>query len=198
VVGEHAFVHVACPALARAALAGAARKAPLYAAFKGFVGEGLFTAEGATWRVPPARATSHTHLRVRALRPDAPCADATRKSAGDTCHSRRRGKRVAVARALAAPGASAALDAAANAEMGTLLARLAARINAADGTGGSGSSGGATQAGPSATVVTAGAAAHVLQAAPFADVDMLPELQRMALRAMFRFLTVRTPLLHRR
>jgi hypothetical protein len=52
VVGEHAFVHVACPALARAALAGGATKAPFYSAFKGFVGEGLFTAEGEDWRVP--------------------------------------------------------------------------------------------------------------------------------------------------
>ena len=48
-MGEHAFVHVACPALARAALAAAPRKAPLYDAFKGFVGEGLFTAEGDDW-----------------------------------------------------------------------------------------------------------------------------------------------------
>jgi cytochrome P450 len=104
---------------------------------------------------------------------------------------RRRGKRVAVARALAAPGASAALDAAANAEMGTLLARLAARIDAARAPGGSG--GGATAA-ASATAITAGAPtadADADQAAPFADVDLLPELQRMALRAMFRFLTVR-------
>ena len=52
VVGEHAFVHVACPALARAALAGGATKAPFYGAFTGFVGEGLFTAEGDDWRVP--------------------------------------------------------------------------------------------------------------------------------------------------
>lgn len=51
-MGEHAFVHVACPALARAALAGGATKAPFYSAFKGFVGEGLFTAEGDDWRVP--------------------------------------------------------------------------------------------------------------------------------------------------
>ena len=57
VVGEHAFVHVACPALARAALAGGATKAPFYSAFKGFVGEGLFTAEGEDWRVP-------RHLKV--------------------------------------------------------------------------------------------------------------------------------------
>ena len=52
VVGEHAFVHVACPALARAALAGGATKAPFSGAVTGFVGEGLFTAEGDDWRVP--------------------------------------------------------------------------------------------------------------------------------------------------
>ena len=51
-MGEHAFVHVACPALARAALSGGTTKAPFYRAFKGFVGEGLFTAEGDDWRVP--------------------------------------------------------------------------------------------------------------------------------------------------
>ena len=68
----------------------------------------------------------------------------------------RRTKRAAAARALAAPGAGAALDAAANAEAGALVARC-------------GDS--------DADVAT----------------DMLPELQRAALRTMYRFLTA-TPL----
>ena len=64
-MGEHAFVHVACPALARAALAGGTTKAPFYGAFKGFVGEGLFTAEGDDWRVPRWRTpTCRQHLRA--------------------------------------------------------------------------------------------------------------------------------------
>ena len=67
-----------------------------------------------------------------------------------------------MARALAAPGAAASLDAAVNAEMGVLIARCCARCGAsADGA-------------PAA-----------------AELDLLPELQRMSLRTMFRFLTVR-------
>lgn len=83
-VGEHAFLHVASPELARAALAAQPAKAPLYAAFTGFVGAGLFTAEGATWRA----------------------------------------KRAATVRALSAYGGTAAVEAAFNDELTTLLCAL--------------------------------------------------------------------------
>lgn len=51
-LGDRAVVHCVRPALARAALAAAGpSKAPLYAAFAGFVGTALFTAEGEAWCV---------------------------------------------------------------------------------------------------------------------------------------------------
>jgi cytochrome P450 len=52
VMGALPVVHVGCPELARAALAaGGSCKAPLYDAFKSFVGDdALFTSEGDAWR----------------------------------------------------------------------------------------------------------------------------------------------------
>jgi hypothetical protein len=52
VLGETPVVHVGEPHLARALLlAAGSSKAPWYSAFKGFVGEGLFTADGDDWCV---------------------------------------------------------------------------------------------------------------------------------------------------
>jgi len=54
-LGSACVVHVGSPVLARAALALASHhKAPFYDAFKGFVGAGVFTADGEGWRAKRA------------------------------------------------------------------------------------------------------------------------------------------------
>ena len=50
VLGETPVMHIGEPHLARALLnAAGSSKAPWYSSFKGFVGEGLFTADGDDW-----------------------------------------------------------------------------------------------------------------------------------------------------
>ena len=59
VLGETPVVHVGEPHLARALLhAAGSFKAPWYNAFKGFVGEGLFTADGDDWCAAAAHTSS--------------------------------------------------------------------------------------------------------------------------------------------